>query len=302
VGCLVSWTFGSRWWIYIYIHTIYLYYAFVERRCWLSRTQLTSQVAPFASIRSSQTEPGPKWKSRTDDIPVTPLPPSPISPDLFPSSPFLSQFRIHGAARATGRWVPGARRRLWKRSWPPSGWGYGRGRGRRRVGAIEEVVATATFLARRPAPDLNPRRRRSTRADGGARPTPRWVPGRAPSATEEIVAAVGLGLRKKSWPPSGWGYGRGRGCRNLPLTPLRSRSKPSPPPEHTHVMGELVLLLAHNPADAPTKLLPLHVVGDPAGAKEAWSAPWFNCKFTKKAWIFVLGNGGTRVWLQSDIL
>jgi hypothetical protein len=160
----------------------------------------------------------------------------------------------------------------------------------------------------------------------------------APPAMEEIVAAVGLGLRKRSWPPSGWGYGRGGSYCNLPLTSPCSRSKPSPPlehtcgwgsssnssvsswaravgygrdrgccrvgatkevvatvglglwkrsrlpqpashakpsppPEHTHVMGELVLLLAHDPADAPTKLLPLHVVGDPAGAKEAWSAP-----------------------------
>jgi hypothetical protein len=105
--------------------------------------------------------------------PRDPLPMSPIFPDPFPSSPFLSQSRIHRAARAMGR-----------------------------------------------------------RVHGGT-----------PSATEEIVAAVGLGLWKRSWPPSGWGYGRGHGCRNLPLTPPRSRSKPSPPPEHTRGMGELVLLL-----------------------------------------------------------
>jgi hypothetical protein len=71
----------------------------------LSRTQPTSQVAPFATIRSSQIEPGPKRKSRTDDIPVTPLM-SPIFPNPFPSSPFLSRSRIHGAARATGQRVP----------------------------------------------------------------------------------------------------------------------------------------------------------------------------------------------------
>jgi hypothetical protein len=57
------------------------------------------------------------------------------------------------------------------------------------------------------------------------------------------VTAVRLGLRKRSWPSSGWGYGRGHNCRNLPLTPPRSRSKPSSPLEHTRGMGELVLLL-----------------------------------------------------------
>jgi hypothetical protein len=39
-------------------------------------------------------------------------------------------------------------------------------------------------------------------------------------------------------------------------------------------MGELVLLLlAHDSADAPTKLLLLHIIGDLAGAKEARSTP-----------------------------
>jgi hypothetical protein len=38
-------------------------------------------------------------------------------------------------------------------------------------------------------------------------------------------------------------------------------------------MGELVLLLlAHDPADAPTKLPPLDIIGDLAGVKEARSA------------------------------
>jgi hypothetical protein len=82
-----------------------------------------------------------------------------------------------------------------------------------------------------------------SRIHGAARATGRRVPGGMPPAMEEIVAAVGLGLWKRSWPPSGWGYGRGGNCHNLPLTPPRSRSKPSPPSEHTRGMGELVLLL-----------------------------------------------------------
>jgi hypothetical protein len=55
----------------------------------LSRTQPTSQVAPFASIRSSQTEPRPKRKSRTDDIPVTPPPPQFSQIHSLPSHSFL---------------------------------------------------------------------------------------------------------------------------------------------------------------------------------------------------------------------
>jgi hypothetical protein len=73
--------------------------------------------------------------------------------------------------------------------------------------------------------------------------TGRRVPGGAPPAMEEIMAAIVLGLQKRSWPPSCWDYGRGSGCCNLHLTPPHSRSKPSPPPEHTRGMGELVVLL-----------------------------------------------------------
>jgi hypothetical protein len=43
------------------------------------------QIAPFALIRSSQTEPGLKRKSRTDDIPVIPSP----LPNFPRSIPFL---------------------------------------------------------------------------------------------------------------------------------------------------------------------------------------------------------------------
>jgi hypothetical protein len=62
----------------------------------------------------------------------------------------------------------GACRRLRKILCLPSGWGYGRGRGRRRVGAMEEVVAAATCLSHCPTPDLNPRCRRSTRSGWGS--------------------------------------------------------------------------------------------------------------------------------------
>ena len=53
-----------------------------------------------------------------------------------------------------------------------------------------------------------------------------------------------------------------------------------------------------NQADAATLSSSLKGVG----VKKARSAPLFNCKFTKKAWIFVLENDSARVWLQSDIL
>jgi hypothetical protein len=43
------------------------------------------QVVPFALIRSNQTEPGLKRKSRTNDIPVTPSP----LPNFPRSIPFL---------------------------------------------------------------------------------------------------------------------------------------------------------------------------------------------------------------------
>jgi hypothetical protein len=56
----------------------------------LSRTQPTSQVAPFASIRSSQIELRPKQKSHTDDIPVTPSPRPQFSQiHSFPPHSFL---------------------------------------------------------------------------------------------------------------------------------------------------------------------------------------------------------------------
>jgi hypothetical protein len=243
----------------------------------LSRTQSTSQVAPFASIRSSQTEPEPKRKSYTDDFPVTPSP-RPQFPQIhsLPPRSFLDPEFMKQQGRRVGEFlggVPPATEEivaavelgLRKRSWLPSGW------------AMEEVAAAATCLSRRPAPDLNPHRRRSTRAGWGSlsssSPPPWPVPGRTSPAMEEIVAAVGLGLRKRSWPPSGWGYRRGHGCRNLPLMSPRSRSKPSPPLKHTREMGELLLLLAHDPVDAPTKLLPLHIIGDPARVKKARSAP-----------------------------
>jgi hypothetical protein len=55
----------------------------------LSRTQPTSQFAPFASIRSSQIE--PKQKSHTDDIPVTPSPRPQFSQiHSFPPHSFLN--------------------------------------------------------------------------------------------------------------------------------------------------------------------------------------------------------------------
>jgi hypothetical protein len=172
-------------------------------------TQLTSQVAPFASIRSSQTEPGLKRKSRTDDIPVTSSPPSPISPDPFPSSPFISRSRIHGAARVTGQRVPGGAPPAMEEIVATIGLGYGRGRGYRRVGAMEEVAAAATCLSRRPTPDLNSHRRRSTHAGWGSSSSSvsSWACAigyerdcgcRRVGATEEVVAAIGLGLWKRS--------------------------------------------------------------------------------------------------------
>jgi hypothetical protein len=44
-----------------------------------------------------------------------------------------------------------------------------------------------------------------SRIHGAARVMGQRVPGGTPPATEEIVSAVRLGLRKRSWPPSGWG-------------------------------------------------------------------------------------------------
>jgi hypothetical protein len=92
--------------------------------------------------------------------------------------------------------------------------GYGRGHGRRRVGAMEEVTTAATCLSRRPAPDLNPHRRWSTRAGWGSSSSSSSVSSwaraagygrdrgyRRVGAMEEVVAAVRLGLWKRSWLP-----------------------------------------------------------------------------------------------------
>jgi hypothetical protein len=159
-----------------------------------------SQVAPFASIRSSQTEPGTKQKSCTDDIPMTP-PPVPNFPRSIPFLPVPFSIQNSWSSKGNGS----------ASSWGRAA-GYGRDRGHRRVRVMEEVMDATTYLSCRPTPNLNPRRRRSTCAGWGSSSSSsnsvsswacavgygRYCACRQVGATEEVVAAVGLGLWKRS--------------------------------------------------------------------------------------------------------
>jgi hypothetical protein len=96
----------------------------------------------------------------------------------------------------------GACRQLRKRLWLPSGWGCGRGHGHRRVGAMEEVMAAATYLSRLPAPVLNPRHCQSTCVGWGSSSSSSWlmIPLMPPqNCSRSTSPGIQQGRRRHDW-------------------------------------------------------------------------------------------------------